>query len=294
MSRWLVLVNPHAGTGRRVVSRVAKSLALHGVEGDVVETRDLEGLGRAVDTAASEGRRRFVAVGGDGTVNVVANAILERQFAETPVLGVLPGGTGCDLLRTFAISQKMEEAAAHLATDTVYPIDAGVIEGEWGSRYFLNVGSVGIIAAAAQRAQSMSPRLGRARYLLAFMRALPRFKCTGVRVEVGAKTYDGDAIAVVFANAQFFGGGFNIAPKAAMMDGELDIQVFAAGKKAAARLVPKVMRGLHLSDRDVRRFSGSGVEINTDLPWPVEVDGEYVGNTPVVVRVTRGQIALKI
>jgi len=294
MNDWLVLVNPHAGTGHRQAARAAKALALHGVQGEVVETPDHAALGWAIDSAARAGRRHFVAVGGDGTVNVVANAILTTEFDDTPVLGVLPGGTGCDLLRTFAISQKMEQAAAHLATETIYPIDVGVVEGEWGARYFVNVGDVGIIAAAAKRAATISPRLGKSRYQLAFGLALPAFKATGVSVKVGKRSYEGEAIAVVFANAQYFGGGFNIAPKAAMMDGALDVQIFTATKRSAGRLVPKVKRGLHLTDRDVMRFTGPRVEIATDAPWPVEVDGEYLGNTPVVAKVATGRIALKI
>lgn len=293
MSRWLVLVNPHAGRGRGVPA-VEQALAAHAIDADIVEAGDLAGLGAALDAAQAEGRTRFVAVGGDGTVNVVANAILARTFPEMPVLGVLPGGTGCDLLRTFAISQRMEEAAAHLATETVYPIDVGVVEGDWGTRYFVNVGDVGIIAAAAKRAQTMSPRWGRARYLLAFIRALPGFRVTEMQVSAGDRSFTGEGVAAVFANAQYFGGGFNIAPKAAMMDGDLDVQVFAVRKRAAGRLVPKAMRGLHLSDRGVRRFVSQTARIETREPWPVEVDGEYVGNTPVTVRVARGLIALKI
>lgn len=291
---WLVLVNPRAGTGRRVVERVEAALRVHDVAAELVVTGDHQSLDAAIAEAVAAGRSRFVAVGGDGTVNVVANALLAHDFAEMPVLGVLPAGTGCDLLRTFAISQKMEEAAAHLNGDTVYPIDVGVVEGGWGSRYFINVGDVGIIADAARRAQQMSPRWGRARYLFAFFRALPGFRTTEVHVAAGRRSFEGEAIAVVFANAQYFGGGFNIAPKAAMMDGDLDIQVFTANKREAARLVPKAMKGLHLTDRAVRRFTGPEVRIETSTPWPVEIDGEYVGNTPVVARVAKGRIALKI
>jgi YegS/Rv2252/BmrU family lipid kinase len=294
MTRWLVLVNPHAGRGPSAAPRVRRALTKHGIEADIVETGDIESLEHALDRAVLEGRYRFVAVGGDGTVNAVANAILTRQFPQMPVLGVLPGGTGCDLLRTFAISQKMEEAAAHLATDTVYPIDVGVVEGEWGSRYFVNVGDVGIIAGAARRAQRMSPWWGKARYLIAFLAALPSFRVNEITVTAGGRTFTGEGVAAVFANAQYFGGGFNIAPKAAMMDGDLDVQVFAVRKRAAARLVPKVMRGLHLTDRGVRRFVAPSAHIETRDPWPVEVDGEYLGNTPVTVRVARGLIALKI
>ena len=294
MTRWLALVNPYAGKGRGAHRRTSAAFESLGIEADIVECDGLEQLHIVVERAIDEGRTCFVAVGGDGTVNAVVNELMLHEWSTPPTLGVLPAGTGCDLLRTFGISQKLEEAAEHLAGDQTYLIDVGIVTGAWGRRYFVNVGDAGVIGAVAAVASGISARWGTLRYVAALVRALPGFKRGFVRVRAGGREFEGDAIAVVFANGQFFGGGFNIAPRATMVDGLLDVQIITARKLEALRLVPKALRGLHLADRAVRRFSVPEVRVEAQSPWPVEIDGEFIGNTPVVARVLRGRIALKI
>ena len=68
-------------------------------------------------------------MGGDGSVNAVVNELMAHEWETPPTLGILPAGTGCDLLRTFGISQKLDEAAGHLAGDATYLIDVGVVSG---------------------------------------------------------------------------------------------------------------------------------------------------------------------
>jgi diacylglycerol kinase (ATP) len=294
MSEWLVLINPHAGKGRTAEDRTRAALVASGIEARVVVCDGLDVLSHEIAEGIATGVDRFVAVGGDGTVNAVVNEILVHDWVTPPTLGVLPAGTGCDLLRTFGISQKLDEAVVHLLGDETYLIDIGLVSGEWGRRYFINVGDAGVIGAAARVSATISPRWGTMRYVAALLRSLPSFARGPVTVTAGSKTFSGDALAVVFANGQFFGGGFNIAPRATLVDGELDVQIITARKREALRLVPKAMRGLHLSDPAVRRMSVPEVRVESATPWPVEVDGEYIGNTPVVARVLPGRIALKI
>jgi diacylglycerol kinase family enzyme len=59
-------------------------------------------------------------------------------------------------------------------------------------------------------------------------------------------------------------------------------------------LVPKIIRGVHLTDRAVRRYSTAGFRLETEHSWPIEADGDLVGNTPVSVSVLPGALELKI
>lgn len=292
--RWLVVVNRSAGTGRSVASRARQALDKFGVDFELALPASREEAVACVQDAAASGQRYFVAVGGDGTVNLIADGLLQRTWDEPPVLAVLPAGTGCDLIRTFGISQRMEEAAEHLARPGEYLIDVGYVDGSWARRYFVNVAETGVAAAAVQSADRLPPSLGRMRYPLGLTLALPRFQRTEVSVHAGKRTFTGDALAVILANGQFFGGGFNIAPKATLIDGVLDVQIITAAKRRAPSLVPRIYRGMHLTDRDVRRFVAAEVTVESREPWPVEVDGEYLGNTPVTAGVQSGRIALKI
>ncbi|MDE0370051.1 MAG: YegS/Rv2252/BmrU family lipid kinase [bacterium] len=294
MTPWLVLVNPHAGRGRSAMADTVAALRSHSVPADVLEVDGLGALGDAVRDAASADRRRLVAVGGDGTVNAVLNEIMAHGWNAAPLLGILPAGTGCDLLRTFGIGPDLDRAAARLVEGTPYPVDVGLAMGEWGRRYFLNVASAGATAAAASTAQRIPARLGSFRYVAAVAASLPSWRPIDARVEAGRRKFSGLALTVVAANAQFFGGGFNIAPRASMVDGLLDIQVISSRRREVAALMRKARGGDHLADPGVRRFVAPEARIEADPPWPVEVDGEPIGRTPLLVRLRAGSLRLMI
>lgn len=294
MSRWFVVVNQAAGRKATDATVVRESLKAAGVDATIEVPESAESTRSAIQEAARQGQTHFALSGGDGTVNLVVNALLGIEMGERPVIGILPGGTGCDLLRTFALPQDIAGAARHLAGDETYDIDVVTLEGDWGTRYFTNVAQVGVGAAAAETAPKLSRRLGAARYPAAFAARLPRFPKANVKITTEKRTYESEALAVIMANAQFFAGGWNVAPRATLTDGVLDIQVINARKTQAPALVPKVIKGTHLADRSVRRFTAAEFEIETDPSWPLEADGDLVGNTSVRGRVVPAAIRLKI
>jgi len=302
---WLVLINPAAGPRPVSADRVERALASAGVQADVEVSPTAEAMRKRIVEAsrrASPQPRRIAVVGGDGTANLAVNAILDSEWVEPPVLGLLPGGTGCDLLRTFAIPQQLEAAARHLAGDASYSVYVGRLEGDFGIRHFLNVAQVGVGAAAVEAGRHLSRRLGKARYPLAFLRKLPGFPPAQISLTgdspsgstAAARGYHGRGLAVIVANGQFFAGGWNVAPRANLTDGKLDVQVIDCAKPAAFRLVPKIIRGVHMSDPAVHRMSKATIALATEPSWPLEADGDMVGNTPVSISVLPGALKLKI
>jgi diacylglycerol kinase (ATP) len=291
---WLVLVNPAAGRRPVAPAAVAAILRQAGVEHMLEAPAGPDEMRLAIGGYAFAGGRRLAVVGGDGTVNLAANVLMGLPREARPLVGVLPGGTGCDLLRTFGIPQRLEEAVKRLHGDQTYQVDVGRLEGDFGVRYFVNVAQAGVGAAAAESALRLGRFLGKARYPLAFLGRLPGFPGSAVKLLMPDRNHDSPALAVIFANGQFFAGGWNVAPRATMIDGRLDLQIINCSKWAAPRLVPKIIKGVHLTERAVRRFSVNGFTLETGGRWPVEADGDYVGNTPVVVGVEPGAIDLKI
>ncbi|HSJ27365.1 MAG TPA: diacylglycerol kinase family protein [Acidimicrobiia bacterium] len=291
MSRWLVLVNPQAG--RKAVDGlvIRDVLAAAGVEGVVEQPTSVAEMRRTAVEASTD--LDLVVVGGDGTVSLVVDALMHAAPERMPTIGILPNGTGCDLLKTFGIPGTMEGAARHLRGTTTYQIDVGRLDGEWGRRHFVNVAQAGAGAAAAETAPRLPRRWGSARYPIAFAARLPGFPAAELEVQ-GNRGYRGPALAVVLANAQFFAGGWNIAPKAMLMDGELDVQVINARKRQAVGIVPRIIKGTHLSLPQVQRMSLASLSVRTSVPWPVEVDGDHIGSTPFDARVIPGAVTLKI
>ena len=294
MPRWLVTVNRAAGRKPTPVGDVRDALDRVGVDAEIVVPDSAEETTAAIRTAALDGKTHFAVAGGDGTTNLAVNALMNLNLDVAPVLGVLPIGTGCDLLRTFGMPQDLLGTARHLVTSDTYPIDVATLEGPWGTRYFVNVAQVGAGAAAAETAPRIPRMAGVLRYPVAFGVRLPRFPYAEVRVTTERRTYESEALAVIMANAQFFAGGWNVAPKATLVDGVLDMQIISASKMKAPALVPKIIKGTHLTDPAVRRFKAAEFTIESKPAWPLEADGDLVGNTTVSGRVVPAAIRLKI
>ncbi len=294
MRQWWVVVNPGAGRGHAREERVTDALAGRGIE---FEMRVSES-GEAIRPIVAEGRDRgytcFAAVGGDGTANLVLNALLVDDWAEPPTLGILPAGSGSDFIRTFGIPNDLDAAADHLLGDAEYAVDVGLLSGAFGHRYFLNVANSGIAARTVVEAERLPDRLGSRRYLAGFWSALARTNPSDVRVVTDGRRITALAWNVVIANGQFFGGGMNVAPRAAAMDGLFDVQVFSGPRRTAPAVLRRVVRGTHLTHRAVRRTTGASVEVDVPEAWMVEADGEIVGTGPFTATVKPGLARFKI
>lgn len=292
---WWVIVNPSAGRPGETTARVDSALAAHGVAFEIHESASAAHVDEIVQRGHGKGIRRFAGVGGDGTAHLLLNAMMKLQWGQPPGLAILPAGSGSDFIRTFALPRTIEGAARHLATEDWYSADVLRIEGSFGTVYSLNAVEAGVGAAAVTTAMRMPRWVGERRYAIAFWLTLPGFGWGLVDVEVdGNKTIAGKAIEIVVANGQFFGGGMNIAPKASVADGLADVQVFSGPRRKAFSVMPRVVRGLHLRHKNVRRLTGNSVRIDVPDDWPIEADGELLGSGSIFVTVQPAAIEFKI
>ncbi len=284
---WFCVVNPAAGRkGSRYAEVVSEAEQL-GLNATIRESNSPDHLKELVAKAVSAGAKRFISVGGDGTAHLVLNTLMATEPHERFTLAIVPDGSGSDFVRTFGHSRSIREGLARCAREEVdlYTVDVGVVAGTFGKRYFLNALNVGVAAASAARADSLPRWTGSARYTAAFWIALWRFTNAAVAVGVDHHAFDGDAINVVVANGQFFGGGMNIAPKAVLADGRMDVQIFRGPRRQAFSVMPRVLMGTHLTHRGVQRLTGSEIDIAVPDSWPVEADGEILGNGSVQIHV---------
>lgn len=291
---WLVVQNPAAGRGDDIGVRLRTALAAHDIDHEHVVSQTPQHLAGLVAGGIEAGIRRFAAVGGDGTAHLVLNAMLAAPWEEPPVLAIIAAGSGSDFIRTFALPRSLEESVALLATDAVYRCDIVQVEGSFGRRYCLNALNIGLVAASAERADRLPRRLGGLRYTTAFWLALGSFRPALVRVELGRRTIATEALTVVVANGQFFGGGLNIAPQAALMDGMVDVEVFSGPRRRAFSIMPRVVKGLHLRHPAVAVGRASSLEVTVPEVWPVEADGELLGSGSVQITVLPAAVDFKI
>jgi diacylglycerol kinase family enzyme len=294
--KWFGVVNPGAGRGGSPYIEVVAQAERLGLDCVFEESTSISDVTSLVSGAVADGHRQFVSVGGDGTANIMLNAMMEGETSDRFTLGIVSSGSGGDFVRTFGHGGGVKDGLQRLVEPGIdrYPTDIGLATGTFGRRYFLNALTMGVTAASVARAHALPRWLGSPRYTAAFWIALWRFSNAGVSVRVGRNSFADDAIAVVVANGQFFGGGLNIAPRSVLNDGKMDVQIFRGPRRQAFAVMPRVMMGAHLTHRGVQRFSGSVVHIEIPETWPVEADGEVLGSGSVKVEVLPNAIDVAI
>lgn len=294
MKSWWVVVNPSAGKGRDLTRQVEAVLDERAIGHEVRTSENAGAIAGIVAEGRSLGYDGFLSVGGDGTANLVVNQLLEDAWQEPPTLGILPAGSGSDFIRTFAIPNQLEAAADHLLDDERYPVDVGRLRGHFGRRYFLNAANAGIGARTVVEAGRLPNWMGSRRYLVGFWSALAATEPGEIRVDCDKRTIAAVGWNVVIANGQFFGGGMNVAPRAAAGDGLFDVQVYSGPRRIAPTVIRRVVKGTHLTHTAVRRTTGRSVDVEISDDWLIEADGEIVGNGSFSAEILGGRLNFKI
>ena len=224
------------------------------------------------------------AAGGDGTLNEVAQALVGTKTA----LGIIPLGSGNDFLRSLVGEVDFPKALWRLREGKPTPVDVGEANG----RFYLNslgMGLDGQIAEDFIRWKFLRGELG---YLWAALYEVARFGPFElvVRTDAGEFTLPGLMVSVM--NGSHTAGGFHIAPGASLTDGALNlIAIRHYPRISRVPILLKVRAGKHLGLRGVKTALVRWVEVRTDRPLRVYVDGELLPRTAELsVRVHPGAL----
>jgi diacylglycerol kinase (ATP) len=285
----IFLVNPASDngvTGRRWPELAHRAAGL-GLSGETLLSTGPGHISTLAEQAARDGADLVVAVGGDGTINETVDGLM-RAGAATE-LATIPLGTGMDFGRTYGIPSRFEDAVRIALDGKTRTIDIGRVSyqqwsGEDAVRHFVNVGSVGMSAAVAQRANGMSKALGgKATFFYALTRVFFEWQNTDVSVQLDdAMRREGRMHDVIVANGQFHGGAMKLAPHASPDDGLFDVVLIGDVTKVDfMTTAPKLYKGTYLEHPKVEHLRSRSVAVNAPERLPIELDGEQVGTTPV-------------
>jgi diacylglycerol kinase (ATP) len=308
----LVVVNPKsaAGSTESRWAQVASDLRAHFGAFQVAFTKK-QGDGIVLARrGAEQGRKFIIACGGDGTINEVANGILESNPEEIE-LGVLPSGTGGDFRRTLGMPTDAREAAKGLKTGQTKKIDVGRVTffnfaGEEISRYFLNVSSFGLSAAIIERVKTKNKfewlphdlLRGKATFAFSTLQEVLDLNYTTVRVKIDEREEKLlNTINFAVANSRFFGGGMKIAPDAQLNDGLFDVVNIGDIKTAKILLNAYTLyAGSHLNLEEVNHIHAKRIEVKPANGQEIhlETDGELPGKLPATFEIVPNALKVRV
>ena len=277
----LLIVNPMSGArGHRWRSQDLPGMvqgwfpeaALHltRAEGDATE---------AARQAVRDGIELVVAVGGDGTINEVANGLIGSSVQ----LGILPAGTENVLAKERHVPSSLEKAAQYLKEAPARLADVVRV----GERYFLCFAGIGFDALVVDKVQpEQKAKLGAMAYVMTGFEQMfkyPEVARTATLQVDDAPPLKLDFWQIIVANIQTYGGGLRPAPRASMHDGLLDMVVWPrADLPGMIHQIVATATGAHLGFAEVKYLQGQRIRVDTEPPSLVQIDGDLLGSTPVM------------
>jgi len=268
--KYFLIVNLIAGHGRckELYPKVRAELDRRKIDYDLHLTNEPLEATDVCRMGIEAGFSHIVAMGGDGTVNEVANGLVGADA----VLCVIPGGNGNDFVRTAGIPSDPFRALDVLQKGRPRTIDLGLVADD---RYVVNGLGVGIDAQVARDVLEMQRLRGVPAYLTAAVKEVFRFRAFPVRLVAADWTLELDCLSLGVANGPYCGGGFKLAPKAVVDDGMIDVSAIGDFPKLE-RLVrlPQARAGKHLSLSRVHYRQVRDVTVSSEAKLVAHIDGE--------------------
>lgn len=290
---WFFIVNPKAGNGK-ARRKWLKYLPMLQKELGALEWAYTEHSGHAIDlvgTAISQGYRRIIAVGGDGTNNEVINGIFaqEAPIRSALLYALLPIGTGNDWIRTHSIPKKIDSWISMIKKEQTLLHDIGKVQyknGETdGRRYFINVAGLAYDAYVVQMTDKYKHWISNKLFYLAFTLAcLFRYRLSKASIQYGRQRVEGQFYTINIGICRHSGGGMQLVPHAIPNNGLFALTLASKMSKLSVILnTPKFYNGRIGNHSKVDLSVAETIQIATleGPPLMLEVDGEWLGYGPV-------------
>lgn len=315
---WFIVVNPHAGSGRtaREWGRIRDCLDRNGISYEFRMTDCKYHATEMVHDASREGFRRFIAVGGDGTIHEVLGGIMlyldsllpasgpaddtgagsPRPYLADFSIAVIPVGSGNDWIRCHDIPENLEDIVSLIRAGSFARQDVVRVTTDAGVTYMVNIGGAGFDARVCERVNRCKDKgkRGRMLYIWSLVHNFFTYKPSPMEISLDGKSlFSGDCFSVAVGTGRYSGGGMRQTPEAVSDDGLMDVTVIPPLPfvKIAAE-IRRLFDGSFLKVRELAsgRCCRLTVAPAGNVAEIVEVDGEIVGKLPATFEVLREQI----
>lgn len=266
----IFILNPEANGGKNLENedKIRRWPFPQDVEWEIRKTTR---AGEAVEMAraAAEEADVVCSVGGDGTVREVAEGLV---LAGKGRLGIVPAGTGNDIVKGLNWSPDLDEAMKRILEGKTKPIDVGYADGQ----LFINIATVGFDAHVAMETEHFKRRIrSKMAYRLGLLVSFFAYRSLPAVWDDGKET---KLFLLAVGNGRFYGGGFEILPQAVFDDGMFDIcAVQNIGRLKVLQLFPSILNGTHGKHvKYVTMLRGDSREVDIRSPFILNLDGELI------------------
>ena len=201
------------------------------------------------------GPARFIACGGDGTINEVINGVVNCDGAEA---GAVPVGTGNDFVRNFPdcdfFDTSLQMSCETESVDAIFY--TSYFQGEEKCGYGINMFNIGFDCNVADKKEQISYIWGKLAYFVSIFINLIAKKGADVKIEIdGEIIHNGRLLLTSMANGCYCGGGIKSNPASDIKDGLININIIKnLSRMRFISLLPKYMKGTHTDLENIEKY----------------------------------------
>ena len=265
-----LILNGKAAGGDALRAAIARQRAV----GHSIEVRVTSEKGDARRFVAEAGEvDLLIAAGGDGTLNEVVHGLMDLSTGARPVLGVMPLGTANDFAIGCGIPHDAEKALTLCMEGEGVPVDVGKANEHW----FLNAASIGFGAEiTASTSPELKRLLGHAAYTLMGAILATNIRHYQGRLTLPDREITGTGPMAIVGNGRQTGGGVQVAPRARIDDGLLDVLAVRDIPAMALLAAVRELQELSPDGEYISYWQTPWAEVCTEEAIPVNLDGEPV------------------
>ena len=275
----LLFYNPNSGSGifKNNLDHIIERCQMAGYQ--IVPVRACAGF--SIDDTFRELNQeeysRVIVAGGDGTVNLCVNAMVNNNIY-LPV-AILPSGTANDFAYYFELPSDIDYLLDIALGDKTTRVDVGHVN----NKVFVNVAAMGALIDVSQKTDpNLKNALGVMAYYLKALTEIPQIRALPVKLTTPEKVYEEEIFFMVVMNGESAGGFRKLSPQSSMNDGKLDVIAFRKMHiPQMGQLLFEVVNGRHPNNDNVLYFQTEKLTIESTEDISTDIDGEHGEKLPL-------------
>ena len=283
---WYLIINPTSGKGstKKIWRSITSILNKKNIKFDFAFTEYEKHSIKLIEEALIKGYRKFICVGGDGTIHNITNGIMLQNIVDNKEIkvGIIPIGTGNDWIKTYNISKNIKKAIAIILKEKTVAQDIGLIKIENTNKevFFNNLAGIGFDGYVVNKVDKLK-KYGFIAYLLGGIIGLFSYKKSFLKVSFNKENYESKALMILVGLCKFSGGGMQLTKDVDTSDGLFDITI--AKDFSLLKLlvnIPNLFNGKIVKNKLVSTYKTNKLSVSVlDKSEPfIQADGELIGS----------------
>lgn len=288
-SVWYIIFNPVSGGGKnkKTITTIKKLLIRHQLHFDLISTEYEHHEKLLVEKAIANGYRKFICIGGDGTLHHMVNGIMtQNQTASANItLAVIPIGTGNDWVKNYKISSNPEKAIQTIIKNKVIYQDIGsiVFKASQQEKFFMNAAGIGFDAFVVKNIASFS-KWGSLAYIFAALSSLKVYQPHQFILKTETDNFNSKMFLISIGLCKYSGSGMQLTDYKHHENGFFDITYISNIKTLQViRHIFKLYFGGIKNIKESQCFREKTINTVNNKSSHIQADGELLGKADVTI-----------